>query len=75
MPDLSALLWPNVVAVISASPDPTILRGRLMTVMMGHDFKGTIYPISRSHDEILGLKCHKSIAEASVQTRPVDFRK
>ncbi|MFP6774202.1 MAG: acetate--CoA ligase family protein [Alphaproteobacteria bacterium] len=67
MPDLSALLWPNVVAVISASPDPTILRGRLMTVMMGHDFKGKIYPISRSHDEILDLKCHKSIDDVPEQ--------
>jgi acyl-CoA synthetase (NDP forming) len=61
MPDLSALLWPNVVAVISASPDPTILRGRLMEVMTSHDYKGTIYPISRSHDEILGRRCYKSI--------------
>ncbi len=67
MPDLSALLWPNVVAVISASPDPHILRGRLMAVMTSHDFKGTIYPISRSHDEILGLKCHKSIDEVPEQ--------
>ena len=67
MPDLSALLWPNAVAVISASPDPTILRGRLMTVMTGHDFKGKIYPISRSHDEILGLKCHKSIEDVPEQ--------
>ena len=61
MPDLSALLWPNVVAVISASPDPTILRGRLMEVVSSHDYKGTIYPISRSHDEILGRRCYKSI--------------
>ena len=61
MPDLSALLWPNAVAVIGASPDPHILRGRIMAVMTSHDFKGNIYPISRSHEEILGLRCYPSI--------------
>ena len=61
MPDLSALLWPNVVAVIGASPEPNILRGRIMEVMTSHDFKGTIYPISRSHEEICGLRCYPSI--------------
>ncbi len=61
MPDLSALLWPNVVAVIGASPEPDILRGRIMQVMNGHAYKGTVYPISRSHDEILGRRCYASI--------------
>ena len=67
MPDLSALLWPNVIAIISASPDPHILRGRLMSVITSHDYKGKIYPISRSHDEILGIRCYKNIDEVPEQ--------
>ncbi|MCS5605965.1 MAG: CoA-binding protein, partial [Alphaproteobacteria bacterium] len=67
MPDLSALLWPNVIAIISASPDPQILRGRLMSVITSHDYKGKIYPISRSHDEIHGIRCYKNIDEVPEQ--------
>lgn len=63
MPDLNALLWPNTVAVIGASPDPHIIRGRIMNMLGCHPFPGTIYPISRSHDEINGLKTYKSVAD------------
>ncbi|MDP6833264.1 MAG: CoA-binding protein, partial [Alphaproteobacteria bacterium] len=64
MPDLSALLWPNVVAVIGASAESTTLRGRIMEVMLSHDFKGPVYPISRSHEEIQGRRCYPSIDKA-----------
>jgi acetate---CoA ligase (ADP-forming) len=63
MPDLSALLTPSSVAVIGASPDPHSLRGRIMEVMGCHDVDIPIYPISRSHDEIMGLKAFKAIAD------------
>ncbi len=63
MPDLQRLLSPRSVAVIGASPNPDILRGRLMKVMTCHDYKGQIFPISRSHDEIAGFKAWRSISE------------
>jgi len=63
MPDLNALLWPKTVAVIGASPDPHIIRGRIMSMLACHPFPGVIYPISRSHPEINGLKTYKSVAE------------
>lgn len=63
MPDLNALLWPNTVAVIGASPDPHIIRGRIMNMLGCHPFPGTLYPISRSHDEINGLKTYRSVAD------------
>ena len=63
MADLSALLAPETVAIIGASPDHDTLRGRIMKVMGCHDFAGRIYPVSRSHDEIDGLKTYASIAE------------
>ena len=62
MPDLNAFLSPNAVAVIGAANNTDILRGRIMKVMLGHDFEGKIYPISRSSGEVMGLKAYKSIS-------------
>ena len=63
MPDLNAFLSPNAVAVIGAANDSEILRGRIMKVMLGHDFNGEIYPVSRSSDEVMGLKAYKTISD------------
>jgi acyl-CoA synthetase (NDP forming) len=63
MADIGALLWPNAVAVIGASPDEEILRGRIIHVMRQHPFAGAIYPISRSHKEVQGLKAYPSLAD------------
>ena len=67
MPDLRALLWPKNVAVVGASNDQHILRGRIMKVMLGHDFAGEIYPVSRSLDEVQGLKAYRSVADIGVR--------
>jgi acyl-CoA synthetase (NDP forming) len=61
MPDLSALLSPRSIAVIGASPDITILRGRTLKVMLRHAYDGNIYPVSRSHTEVQGLTAYPSI--------------
>jgi acyl-CoA synthetase (NDP forming) len=61
MPDIGALLSPNAVAVIGAAPDDAILRGRILHVMMQHPFAGAVYPVSRSFDEVQGLKAYPSI--------------
>jgi len=63
MPDIHALLWPRHVALIGASADAESLRGRLMRTMAGHPFQGRIYPVTRSHGEVLGRKAYASIAE------------
>jgi acyl-CoA synthetase (NDP forming) len=63
MADIGAFLWPNAVAVIGASPDEHILRGRIIHVMRQHPFAGAIYPISRSHQEVQGLKAYPSLAD------------
>ena len=62
MPDLGALLSPQAVAVVGASPDTGIIRGRTLKVMLQRGFPGRIYPISRSHAEVQGLKAYPSIA-------------
>ncbi len=63
MPDLSSLLSPSSVAVVGASNDPHSLRGRIMAVMGCHKVDIPIYPISRSQDEVFGLKAYRSVAE------------
>lgn len=62
-PDLAALLWPRSVAVIGASSDTETLRGRLMRVMTGHPFRGRLYPVTRSHREVMGLEAYPSISD------------
>ena len=63
MTNLSPFLSPKSVAIIGASPDITSLRGRIMKVLLCHDFKGKVYPVSRSNTEIMGLKAYPSIGE------------
>ena len=63
MPDIGALLSPNAVAIIGAAPDEEMLRGRILYVMKQHPFAGAIYPVSRSHDEVQGLKAYPSIED------------
>lgn len=63
MADLDALLNPRSIAIIGASPDGHRLRGMLPEIMLSQPYPGKIYPVSRSHDEILGLKAFASIAD------------
>lgn len=63
MPDISKFLSPEAVAVVGASNDTEILRGRIMKVMMCHDFAGKIYPVSRSSDEVFGLKAYNTVSD------------
>jgi acetate---CoA ligase (ADP-forming) len=63
MPDIHALLWPRHVALIGASADLESLRGRIMHTMAGHPFQGQIYPVTRSHSEVMGRKAYASIQD------------
>jgi acyl-CoA synthetase (NDP forming) len=62
MSKLAQLLSPTTIALVGASPDTAIFRGRTLKVMLGHAFAGRIYPVSRSHTEIQGLKAYPSVA-------------
>ena len=63
MPDIAALLSPQSVAVVGASPDTSIIRGRTLKVMLQQGYPGRVYPVSRSHAEVQGLKAYASVAE------------
>jgi len=68
--DLSALFWPESVAVIGASPDPGRIRGRLLDILKRRGFPGRLLPVNPNYTEIQGLPAFPSIAETP---GPVDL--
>jgi acetate---CoA ligase (ADP-forming) len=61
VPDIAKLLCPQTVAVIGASNDLDGLRGRILEIILSHPFAGKVYPVSRSADEVQGLKAYRSV--------------
>ena len=61
MPDLDALFWPRSIALVGASTDETLIRGRIVEAVTLHGFDGPLYAVSRSHDEIAGIACYPSV--------------
>ena len=61
MPDLDALFRPRSIALVGASPDRTIIRGRIVEAVTLHGFDGPLHAVSRSHREIAGIPCHPSV--------------
>ena len=61
MPDLDALFWPRSIALVGASTDETLIRGRIVQAVTLHGFDGPLYAVSRSHDEIAGIACYPSV--------------
>ena len=66
MPDISKLLSAKSVAVVGASPDNKRLRGILFEVLCRGDYAGRIYPVTPSHDEVMGHKAYKTVADLPV---------
>jgi acetate---CoA ligase (ADP-forming) len=48
MPDLRPLLWPNSIALVGASDNKEIIRGRLLHIMLLRGFPGQIFPVTPS---------------------------
>ena len=61
MSNLDALFRPRAVALVGASPDKTLIRGRIVDAVTLHGFDGPLYAVSRSHDEIAGIACYPSV--------------
>lgn len=62
MPDLDALLSPRSIAIIGASPDHTVIRGKVQHVLQHRGYPGAIYPISRSNAEVQGKRAYPDLA-------------
>ena len=60
---LETLLYPKAVAVIGASRSPEKVGHAVLANLVNGGFKGTIIPVNPGTDEILGLKCFKSLGE------------
>jgi acetyltransferase len=67
---LESLLYPQTVAVIGASRNPEKVGYAFMHNLTRGGFPGTIVPINLEADEILGVKCYKSLEEFG---RPIDL--
>ena len=61
MPNLDALFRPRSIALVGASPDPAIIRGRIVEAVTKYGFDGTLHAVSRSHDVIAGIPCRRSV--------------
>ncbi len=60
---LSSLFRPKAVAVIGASSKELSIGNRVIRNLIDFGFKGSIYPINPSADEIRGIKAYKSILD------------
>ena len=67
---LEALFWPKSIALIGASSDAKIIRGRMVDAILEHAFPGPIYAVSRSHSKIRDLACYPSVSDLP---QPVDL--
>ena len=54
---------PKSVAVIGASATPSKLGYNVLSNLIEGKFRGKVYPINPKADEILGLRCYKSILD------------
>ena len=63
--NLEALLNPSSVAVVGASPKPSIGRSVIENLQF-IGYAGTILPVNPRYDEMLGLECRPSLADLDV---------
>ncbi len=60
---LKNIFYPNTVAVIGASNKKDSVGYAIMSNLIGHGFKGTIYPVNQKHDSIQGVHAYQSVSE------------
>ena len=54
---------PESVAVVGASKDETKIGHGVLKNLLEAGFEGDIYPVNPKTDDILGLKCYKTVAD------------
>ncbi|MCX5845829.1 MAG: acetate--CoA ligase family protein [Deltaproteobacteria bacterium] len=60
---MKRIFSPAGIAIIGASSDPSKLGYSTVKNIIDGGYKGKIYPINPKTDEILGLKCYRSVQE------------
>jgi len=61
--DMNRIMKPKAVAVIGASAEAGKIGNSVMKNLINGGYKGEIYPINPSADEIMGLKAYKSVKD------------
>src|SRR5712671_5160529 len=61
--DMNRIMKPKAVAVIGASSEAGKIGNSVMKNLINGGYKGQIYPIKPSADEIMGLKAYKSVKD------------
>jgi acetate---CoA ligase (ADP-forming) len=62
-PDLRPLIAPRSIAIVGASAQPTSIGGRPLANLRRFGFTGEIHLVSRSQEEIDGIRCVKTVRE------------
>jgi acetyl coenzyme A synthetase (ADP forming)-like protein len=60
---MNRIMKPEAVAVIGASSETGKIGNSVMKNLINGGYKGAIYPINPSADEIMGLKAYKSVKD------------
>ncbi len=60
--DLTPLFDPASIAIIGASADPESISGRPLGILLGHGYRGRVYPVNPRHEELSGLRCYPDVA-------------
>jgi acyl-CoA synthetase (NDP forming) len=68
-PLAEALFSPRSIALIGASGDPTKNTSRPQRYLRKHGFKGAVYPINPTRDEVLGERAYPELAAVAA---PID---
>ncbi len=67
---MEKFFYPRSVAVVGASATPGKVGYSVLDSIARHEFKGEVYPINPTRNEIMGLKAYKSLEDIN---KPVDL--
>ena len=60
---LDSFFWPRSIAVVGASEDTKKIRGKVLEVLLQHEFAGPIFPVTPSRSNVRGLPAYPSIRD------------
>ncbi len=63
MGGLERLFEPRSLAVIGASESPEKIGHKVLANIIADGYRGRVYPVNPRREEILGLKCYKSVED------------
>lgn len=61
--DLKYFLSPRSIAIVGASAKFDSISGKPLRFLIEQGYEGKIYPVNPKYDELMGVKCYKSVLE------------